>query len=354
MNDDYVISLLKKDADANQKRYPSTGLGSLFSKRSRSNAPKPNTRFLRNVIRDTESHNVALKAREEEESKARFRDLQQEQRNGKRWRDEGDEERDSSSKRRRHEARPDRWASVLGGRVKSTNEAGRSSAQHVTNDKREARDRKHHRPRSRTSTAEGHNRDVHNANNVKSRKVPSKQKQNDNGQPSQHRSTSPPTTTNRSNTTETLDTDANASDSDSTSLSPILGPLAPSPHHSRGRGRGKPHPSSSINDHFAPHYNPQTDIPLCPSLSSANDLNAANADDDWDLALEALRDRKKWQAQGAERLRAAGFTDEEIGSWRGRRWAQSAGGEREKEKDVEDVRWRKQGEAREWDRGKSC
>ena len=65
-------------------------------------------------------------------------------------------------------------------------------------------------------------------------------------------------------------------------------------------------------------------------------------DDDWDMALEALRDRVKWRAQGANRLRAAGFTDDEVKKW-----------EKGGEKDIEDVRWSKKGEKREWDRGKT-
>lgn len=59
------------------------------------------------------------------------------------------------------------------------------------------------------------------------------------------------------------------------------------------------------------------------------------------MALEALRDRQKWKQEGADRLRAAGFTAEEVKKW-------ERGGERSEE----DVRWRKHGEGREWDRGK--
>lgn len=64
-------------------------------------------------------------------------------------------------------------------------------------------------------------------------------------------------------------------------------------------------------------------------------------DDDWDQALEALRDRQKWKQQGADRLRAAGFTEEEVEKWK-------KGGEKKEE----DVKWAKKGESREWDRGK--
>jgi hypothetical protein len=42
-------------------------------------------------------------------------------------------------------------------------------------------------------------------------------------------------------------------------------------------------------------------------------------------------------------MRAAGFGDEEISRWK-------KGGE----KGVDDVRWTKSGEKREWDRGKDC
>jgi hypothetical protein len=96
-----------------------------------------------------------------------------------------------------------------------------------------------------------------------------------------------------------------------------------------------------MDTRFAPSYNPKTDVDLSPDEADG---------DDWDMALEALRDRAKWRAQGAERLREAGFTEEEV-----ERWKKSAafpnGGE-SGEKDAMEVRWRRQGEGREWDRGK--
>jgi len=65
-------------------------------------------------------------------------------------------------------------------------------------------------------------------------------------------------------------------------------------------------------------------------------------ENDWEQALEALRDRQKGKAAQGERLRAAGFTEVEISKW-------ESGGEKKKE---EDVKWAKKGEGREWDRGK--
>jgi hypothetical protein len=85
-----------------------------------------------------------------------------------------------------------------------------------------------------------------------------------------------------------------------------------------------------MDGRFSDTYDPKADV--LPDPDEA---------DDWDEALEALRDRQKWKQQGAERLRAAGFTDEQVKKW-----------ENGDEKDVSDVRWSKAGEGREWDRGK--
>ena len=85
-----------------------------------------------------------------------------------------------------------------------------------------------------------------------------------------------------------------------------------------------------MDAHFSASYDPSNDV------QPRSDL-----EDDWDQALEALRDRQRWKQQGADRLRAAGFTDEEVKKW-----------EKGGEKTEGDVRWAKKGEGREWDRGK--
>jgi hypothetical protein len=85
-----------------------------------------------------------------------------------------------------------------------------------------------------------------------------------------------------------------------------------------------------MDTHFSSAYDPATDV-----------RPNSDSDDGWDQALEALRDRQRWKQQGADRLRSAGFTDEEIKKW-------ESGGMRKEE----DVRWAKSGEGREWDRGK--
>lgn len=119
-------------------------------------------------------------------------------------------------------------------------------------------------------------------------------------------------------------------DYDSDPLDVIIGPrLAPVPQV-RSRGRGTLSLGSGIDSRFSASYDPKIDVQL--------DLDEGN---DWDQALEAYRDRQKWNQQGANRLRAAGFTDDQINKW-----------EKGGEKREEDVKWSKPGEGREWDRGK--
>jgi hypothetical protein len=132
-------------------------------------------------------------------------------------------------------------------------------------------------------------------------------------------------------------------DSDSDPLEALVGPLPPTsksntvndqpPLRSRGRGAYKPS-ASAMDEHFSSTYN--------PSLDLHPDSEPEDEKEDWDMALEALRDREIWKQKGAERLRAAGFGDEEIKKW------EDSG----KEKGPEDVKWTGKGEAREWDQGK--
>lgn len=118
---------------------------------------------------------------------------------------------------------------------------------------------------------------------------------------------------------------------DSDPLESIIGPIPPSQPAVRSRGRGAFTDRSTMDRHFSSTYDPTVDVEPEPE-----------AMDDWDQALEALRDRQKWKQRGAERLKAAGFTDEEVRKWQ-------RGGELTEE----DVRWSKRGESREWDRGKT-
>ena len=122
-----------------------------------------------------------------------------------------------------------------------------------------------------------------------------------------------------------------SSSSDSNPLDEIIGPAPVQEPTVRSRGRGAFASKSSMDQRFSSDYNPSADL----------EGLEADEDDDWDQALEALRDRQKWKTKGAERLKAAGFTDDEVKKW-----------EKGGTKDDADVRWSKRGEGRAWDVGK--
>ncbi|KAK4543481.1 hypothetical protein LTR36_005624 [Oleoguttula mirabilis] len=306
VDDDYVASLLKRDAEANQTRYLTSGLGPLVHRKPNGNAPKPNTRFLRNIIRETDSHNAALKTKEQEDSQARLRELRQvDQGTGGKRRRENARDEARLEKKRRCSDRPDRWATALGGLNKDkrphrhhTSPENQSSRKEEDNERSKHRD-PHRRERSRE--------DRHKRRHT----VPEP--------------LSPPHTRSPEHRTKRRPRDLNASDSDP--LDDVIGPAPPPRVRARGRGAVS---NSAMDARFRPDYDPKADVSL-----------DRDDGDDWDMALEALRDRTKWRQQGAERLKAAGFTDDEVKTW-------ETGGEKE----VEDVRWRKKGEGREWDRGK--
>jgi hypothetical protein len=71
-------------------------------------------------------------------------------------------------------------------------------------------------------------------------------------------------------------------------------------------------------------------------------------DDDWELALEALRDRARWKQKGEDRLREAGFNSDIVERWK----SSTPVATRSDEGLVENVKWSTKSEGREWDRGK--
>lgn len=338
LDDEYVINLLKRDAEASRNR----GLGSLMSNttagKRRGDAPKPNTRFLQQIIRETDSHNAALKAREEADAKARLRDLRREQKLGKRRRDQDGGVNDGV-KRRRGGEREGRWASVLGGlgsrqgQPAKRDERGVTATDDQSSPKRERRPRhedketaSRHKHCSETDPLSPEHRTKHRRRGERSGSPKPRHRTSDH---SSKRANLPSPRTFRKDSARTREISPSASDSDP--LNDIVGP-APAPTVlPRGRGARN---ASTIDTRFRANYDPQTDV----SLDHEDD----STQDDWAMALEAVRDRAKWRSQGADRLRAAGFTEEEVGKW------EKCG----TEKDVEDVRWRKRGEGREWDRGK--
>lgn len=346
LEDDYIISLLRQDADDHQKRYSTIGDSPrLSTAKRRPDAPKPNTRFLKNIIRETEGHNAALKAKEEADSKARLQERRREEaRGGKRKRaveaEGGDGGGERAGKRRKEEGRErkGRWASALGlnGANGLKPRKGRDE-----NERREPRwrldveevgeDRSMHRHRhhgERSHASDRTHRERHG-----SRQSRSKHRSRSPDHRKEHRRHLGHRLRSKSPAPDLL----KASESDSDPLAEFVGPFPPSQSEAVPRGRGALKPSG-IDSRFHKDYNPTTDLAL-----------NHDEEDDWDMALEALQARTKWRTQGAERLRAAGFTDEEVERWE--RSGSGKGGQGD-EKDVQDVRWSKKGEGREWDRGK--
>ncbi|KAL8733645.1 MAG: hypothetical protein Q9166_002055 [cf. Caloplaca sp. 2 TL-2023] len=383
LTDDYVAQLLAKDAKDRTINHSSYGLQAILPKRPTTNAPKPNTRFLKNIIRETDNHNAALRAKEIADARLRLRgingdesrDGQKNRRGDGRW--DGDR---PSSKRRRLDAAEDKQ------RAHREDKSSRRSHRHgdrddnrydrrrrsryedYSNDSDVERSHRHHRRRQSRSTSSDSNRGRRRRSRHRHRssprsssrslsrsRSPRRKKHTHRHHRSHHRkrhpspssSASPPirsptnTTSHKPSPISPRPPSTYFSASDSDPLTNLIGPLPPSktspPPLRRGRGTHTLNSSSAIDTHFKPTYNPTLDIQPT-ALEPAEE-------DDWDNALEALRDRAKWRQSGAERLRAAGFTDEEVRKWEKGGTEGGGGGE-------ENVRWRGRGEGREWDRGK--
>ncbi|EPE24476.1 hypothetical protein GLAREA_08328 [Glarea lozoyensis ATCC 20868] len=423
LDDAYVAALLEQDAKN------LTGMFNLHnnSQTKPASKPKPNTRFLRNIIKDTDSHNAAMLAREAVDSRAKLRGLDSVEEpvrkavrgthdvrkrqlgdiaailgagNGlKRKRVEKEEIDGQNGSRRpdsilRHEslgAKQARPRGITGEKERSTRERPRADDEDNSARKARSRDRKiyserrdrevnadersdsrrrhisklaeasekedrrksRHRDRERSprryrihrSSSRDRTRDDRKSKRRRSRSTSPREKRvkyarRRSSSPRRNRSKSPADRHERRRRSRSNEPRSSAKpdikktpteeDYDSDPLASIIGPLPPNQPEIRTRGRGTFSHSAGIDSRFSADYDPTADVRLDP-----------DEENDWDQALEALRDRTKWKQQGADRLKAAGFTDEEIKKW-----------EKGGEKNEEDVRWSKKGEGREWDKGK--
>ncbi|KAK2781800.1 hypothetical protein FQN53_000328 [Emmonsiellopsis sp. PD_33] len=435
-DDEYVAQLLAKDARESSLRYSTLGMNAFMPKRPSSGAPKPNTRFLKNILRETDSHNASLKRKEEEEARARMRALRNSRsssskqdralydvRAAKRRRVEGpsdqgcerDRDRDRDSSRRKREEDDVRHGSGDRDKDRRKREKRHSDDSEEENRKPRSHSRRHKddRPRHRSSRRDAeysrssekyrsdeddreesrHRRHKHHRHRSRSRsrsperRSERRRERTDDERHSRRRHRTSTSTTNTSRTKHTSNKSPSQapsghdspapetqfqthqspppSDSDSDPLESLIGPLPPSANDVIPRGRGAyTSRQSNIDSHFASGYDPSLDIH--PDNDDDNDATTkkstrrpvaglATEDDDWDMALEALRDRALWKRKGAERLREAGFEEGVVEKWAGNRafaGLEGAGRDRDGDGNVEDVRWAKRGEKREWDRGK--
>ena len=360
------------------------------------NKAKPNTRFLRHIIKETKNHNAALLAKEAAESQARLTNLAQAEEsrkqrykpdatdtrrrqlgtisailNGKRRRgaeeeavskpesskaerrgsagrritgSTGESDEEDTRRHKRHRGREDE-----GGKPRSKRHHDRSRSRSPGDRERThrhrspaERDRKRSRsPRSKPRAEErgksSRSKDdlmtrILNHRRERRREEPEGgRKPRDStagkrdplgGQASSHRGSHRLVPSN-----DMVDVEDERPSHDSDPLEDLIGP-APPPLRSRGRGTAAG--PSAMDGRFSANYDPKSDV--TPDLDEAGD---------WEEAVETFRDRQKWKQQGADRLRTAGFTEDQIKKW-----------EKGDDKSEEDVRWSKPGEGREWDRGK--
>ncbi|KAI0545608.1 hypothetical protein F4679DRAFT_458199 [Xylaria curta] len=360
LTDDYVAELLAKEANDCSLKYSAMGLDAYKSDKRPANQPKPNTRFLNNIIRDTNNHNRALLAKENAESQARLRDLE-----------EADRQKRDEEQRKERRSKPGPGdtrkrmlgdiAAILGGPSKRRRpaEGDRKPASSVSGrderDPKDDRDRKgklretRHREddsksksrsrRDRHSDSHDSHRHSHRREARRSdRRSRSPEEREDRHRRRRERSPlerdDSHSHRHRSNkeAREPAVSPDKDNDSDSDPLDDIIGPAPPSKSTIRRRGRGLISAMSGIDSRFAADYDPTIDVTPDPDDAGG---------DDWDNAVEVFRDRQKWKQQGADRLRSAGFTDEQIRKW-----------EKGDKKDESDVQWNKAGGVREWDRGK--
>lgn len=401
LTDDYVAGLLSQEATDCSTRYSALGLDAYKSSKRPTNQPKPNTRFLNNIIRDTNSHNRALLAKESAESQARLRELERAEREKQREqerlqrrarpgpadtrkrilgdiaafistgterpqrkrresdRDKGAEkksrgrdERERSPRRSsgdakygehgcgqtNHELFEGSSGSRASGRLKSDkthDEDDRGSARRRYRDRSEDDTERHHkrisrheRDRDSDKTSARHSKSSrHDSERERERHHRTRPRSKS---PSRHKRSAQASSSKRPPETED-DIDMH---SDSDPLDDLIGPAPPhTAEPVQARGRGAHASSSGIDGRFAADYDPTLDIgpEFVPGPDSGN----------WEDTVEAYRDRQKWRQQGAERLRGAGYTEDEIKRW-----------ETGDKKDETDVRWTEKGAVREWDRGK--
>ncbi|GJC85587.1 hypothetical protein ColLi_08425 [Colletotrichum liriopes] len=378
LTDEYVAELLAKEADDCSLKYSSTGMDALRVDKKPASMPKPNTRFLRHIIKDTNTHNKNLLAKEAAESRARLKDLEhaeEKERRRKagpqdiRRRQMGDikailgdrKERPSRSgrteeklhrkgesppRRRQHRERrsesPERGSSARhrrGRRDRSDSE--RDDGRRHKSDRRRSRSpdekSRRHRHRSplggRDSAPRPHRSDRERGGDETAHDLILRS-QRSRKERSRERPQGGFSIKGSSSRRTTQEQDSATAASDSDPLDDFIGPAPP--QQVRSRGRGAASGASGIDKRFEADYDPKVDVEMADDGAGA---------ENWDDAVEAFRDRQKWRQNQEQRMRAAGYSDEMIKKWR----EGGAGGE---QKDERDVRWAKAGEKREWDRGK--
>lgn len=337
------------------------------------NKAKPNTRFLGRIIKETTNHNAALLAKEAAEAQARLDDLTvaEEKKRRKlnptagdirrrqlgaissilagRKRKHGDaDEKDNKTPSDKRDE--DKKTSVRPSGIKEEKKKNEEPRDRRREEAR-SRDDRRHRDRSRSPLHRTHrhrHRTPLSSDDEEERRSKSRRKGKERATSAadaligdlekrkrQGRLDPPERSRHNRDLIQPLKSSRGkrcrlGEDDDSDPLDDMIGPAPPPRSPVRPRGRGAARGPSAMDNRFSENYDPQSDAQ--PEAEEAGD---------WEGAVEVFRDRQKWKQQGADRLRAAGFTDDQVKKW-------EMGGE----PDIDDVRWAKAGEGREWDMGK--
>ncbi|CRG82847.1 hypothetical protein PISL3812_00193 [Talaromyces islandicus] len=327
-NDDYVAQLLASEAKDRSLKYSTLGLQAYLPRRPTERAPKPNTRFLKNILRDTDSHNAALKRKEEQEARERMRQLHG--RNLIRIVTETTNGTDDV---------------VIG--MKVTTILIVNSLRGLTDDiVMTIRGPGEHETTPIPRIGLHDTEEMIKMIAVAGTGVLTDHVRDRPGHP-------------RGTGKKIGALTGNLKDP----LEDLVGPLPTSSRRkdivaSRGRGSYREN-TSTIDSHFAHDYDPKLDVHLSEDDDSTRRptrrpvAGLMTEEDDWDMALEALRDRAEWKKKGEERLRVAGFDSDVVDRWKSHpAFSMGNTSSHDTERNIEDVQWAKKGEGREWDRGK--
>lgn len=326
IDDDYVAQLLVEDARKTSQKYSRQGLSSFLSNRQ-SAVPKPNMRFLNNIVRQADQHNSALKRKEEAESELRLRALNQYDLPRKKRRIDEDIDHRRS---RLFKDIADAAHSTSRSRERKRSSSKKSNERHTRHpcheqrdskpDREEEESRERRRRRKHTATSVDRSDDSNAENMAEPKKGERRTK-------SRHRDE------------QRMRTGRKLSSESSDPLEDFTSAYTSHPGEPQTRGRGSRGQRSNIDGHFSPNYDPNQDITISSDIE----------EDDWDMALEALRDRAKWKKNQSARLRSAGFNEQEISSWSHGAFEKD---ERSLREETDTIKWSQKGEVREWDAGK--
>ena len=372
--DEYVASLLTSKAQRQSAAYSTLGFRA-FLKDTGKDGPvgKPNTRFLKNIVRDVDGFNAALARREERESRERLKDLRKrdgeklhgyKERSSRRdddWRERRERDRsrslsphrrrdrDGEEKDRRRRSRRDDSPEEER-RERRHGESRKRRSRHeeseIENDR--SRKRREHRERHRHSDDEGRQRcrdhdDLRHSKGEaeSSRRDRTARRSEDikEGSRQQSKTKASHSSSKRdlsrrsrrhgdSPDSSSGDESKHKSKSHTSRPRPIsdsassIGPGSPvhGPEFRIAKGRGKMN-GGTLDAKFSDTYDPRKDTP---------DEDPDNDDDtdDWGVALRALRERQSFILSGAMTERLAQTKNESQPSG----WPTYSKGEREWDK----------------------